>query len=290
MELSIVIVNYNAAKYIKNCLISINKSLNKSALSYEVIVVDSHSDSHDLTKLHNLKKYHALKIIKLSTNLGFGYACNTGIRKARGKIVLLLNPDCIVIGDSLQKLYSYTAVHKQAFIGAKLYDTDMTTQPSAGPFLSIAQLFFFLYLFGETFNVTKYSPEYIYPVDWVSGAVLAGYRSLFNKVGLFDAKIFLYMEDMEFLYRAKKMGYSTIFFPQAEFIHHGTVAADKRLSLYYLVSGIIYFSRKHYSHTTTQIIILLLYLKIIFVLAISYVFRISKLLTKYKYAYLALKK
>ncbi len=290
MELSIIIVNYNASRYLQDCLSSISKSLAKSTLSYELLVIDNNSNTDNKIRLYKLKKYRFLKIIQLNSNLGFGRATNTGIKKAKGKVVLLLNPDCLVIDDSIQKLYNFAVSHKNSFVSGRLYNRNLSPQPSAGPFLSFIPLIFFLYLFGETLNVTKYSPEFTYPVDWTSGAQLAGFRSVFNKVGLFDNKIFLYMEDMEFLYRAKKMGYSCIFFPEAKFIHYGTVTSDKKFSLYYLFSGILYFYRKHYSQKTTQIIFLLLYFKVIFTLLISYIFGLNNLYTKYKYAQLALKK
>jgi GT2 family glycosyltransferase len=96
-ELSIIIVNYNAPAAIAKCLQSIDAHL---ALEKEVIVVDNNSTEEHLDDL--ARQYAFVKVLRLPTNTGFGYANNVGVRNARGEKILLLNSDTELIDASLQ--------------------------------------------------------------------------------------------------------------------------------------------------------------------------------------------
>jgi GT2 family glycosyltransferase len=116
-----------------------------------------------------------------------------------------------------------------------------------------------LFLKGDTLGITRYSPQIVKTVDWVSGACLGGSKDAFLEVGLFDDAIFMYMEDIDFLYRAKKTGYTALFYPDARFIHLGAASsANRKTPVLNIYKGLLYFYRIHMSIIDQRILRLLL--------------------------------
>ena len=97
-DISIIIVNYNLAKSISDLLDSIKKYL--SAISYDVFVVDNNSSQREIELLP--KKYSWVNFIFLDKNYGFGIANNKGIENSKGEFILLLNPDTLLIDNSIE--------------------------------------------------------------------------------------------------------------------------------------------------------------------------------------------
>jgi GT2 family glycosyltransferase len=109
-------------------------------------------------------------------------------------------------------------------------------------------VFIMLFLKGDVLGFTRSSPSRISDVDWVSGACLMGRRSDFIAVGLFDEKIFLYMDEIDFLYRAKQKGYRIVYNPNARFIHVGAASSGtKKTPILNIYTGLLYFYTKHRS-------------------------------------------
>ena len=115
---------------------------------------------------------------------------------------------------------------------------------------------------GDDLGITRYSPREDREVDWVSGACLIGEKQSFLDVGLFDEGIFMYMEEIDFLYRAKKKGYAVHFIADAPFIHTGAASsATKRTPVVNIYRGLLYFYRKHRSIIEQRVLVLLLIMK-----------------------------
>jgi hypothetical protein len=246
MDLSIVIVSFNTADLTRDCLTSIYKHLGKSDLTFEVIVVDNVST--DGTREMLAQKFSQVRTILNGKNVGFGIANNQGIRKAKGTYVLLLNSDTILLDDSLAGMLTFAKAHPDSFVGPKLLNPDYTPQTSCGPFFSLPVVFAVLFLKGDRLGLTRWSPDATRPVDWLSGACILGPRKLFMDGLLFDEKIFMYMEEVDLLYRARMRGYKTYFYHACRIIHlGGGSSTNKRkgpvLNIY---KGFTYFYRKHY--------------------------------------------
>lgn len=281
MDLSIIIVNYNSINYLLDCLKSIKKSLIKCKFKYEVIVIDNASEKRDFSKI---KEIMPLKIIFNKSNIGFAKACNQGIDKAIGEYILLLNPDTIVLDKSIEKLLNFIKEKKDIFAGGRLLNSDLTRQPSCGVFYNLLAVFFLLFLKGEKLGITKSSPFVSKKVDWVSAACLIARKKDFLKVGGFDEKVFLYMEDVDLLFRAKTKNLSCYFFPNASFIHYGAVISGRENSAVNIYSGLVYFYNKHYNRSANLILIFLLYLKAYLLIFIGLISFNSKLVKGYKLA------
>lgn len=266
MKLSIIIPSFNTKELLDQCLTSIYASLNTSSVNYEVIVVDNSSTDGSVELVE--KKYKRVILIKNKENLGFGKANNIAIKKSRGEYILLLNSDCMVIGNGIDELLKF-AVNKHGFVGGKLFNEDGSIQPSCGPFYTLGVVFLMLFLKGDQLHLTRFSPNKNRDVDWVSGACLMGKRVDFESVGLFNESIFMYMEEIDLLFRAKKINLPTSFCASAHFTHVGAASSkDKRDPVVQIYRGLDYFYLEHYSTSEHKILRFLLRLKAWFVIAV----------------------
>ncbi len=254
MDLSIIIVSFNTKKLIDDCLASVFASLKGTDVSFEVIVVDNVST--DGTRDMLAKKYRNVRIILNSENVGFGRANNQGIAQARGDYIFLLNSDTIVTNNAIGKLLSFSRQHPRSFIGPKLLNLDRSPQTSCGPFFSLPVVFASLFLRGDRIRLTRWSPNSVRRVDWVSGAALLGPKKLFLDDLLFDEKIFMYMEEIDLLYRARRKGYHTLFYPRSVIIHLGSGSSTnkKKGPVLNIYRGLIYFYQKHHGRISTAIL------------------------------------
>lgn len=244
MDLSIIIPSYNTKALLERCLTSTFMSLQGSDISYEVIVVDNASGdgSPDLVR----KKFPQVQLVRNKKNIGYGKANNQAIKMTKGEYILLLNSDIVVQNDAIGALYRFIKDKKKAFAGGKLFNEDGPAQPSCGPFYSLPVVALMLFVKGDYWGATRVSPNEERRVDWVSGACLIGQKSAFVQVGLFDEGIFMYMEEIELLYRAREQGYATFFVPEARFIHTGAASsADRRTPVVNIYRGLLYFYQKH---------------------------------------------
>jgi GT2 family glycosyltransferase len=285
MDLSVVIVSYNTEKLLDDCLSSLFASFVRSSISLEVIVVDNIST--DGTRLMLKKKYPQVIAVLNNENVGFGRANNQGIRKAKGEYVLLLNSDTIIPKGEINKLYEFALQHPKSFVGPKLLNIDKSPQTSCGPFFTLPVVFAVLFLKGDTTGITRWSPDKIQRVDWVSGACFIGRRRAFLDDLLFDEKIFMYMEEVDLFMRAKKRGYQVFFYPGSGIIHLGSGSSTNKrtgpvLNIY---KGLTYIYRKHYSPLARVLLKDLLKKKAILSVLIGYIAGSEYLKKTYAQAY-----
>lgn len=264
MDLSIIIVSFNTKTLTENCLTSVIKSLASTSVSWEILVVDNVST--DGTREMLAKKFPMVRVIKNDENVGFGRANNQGIKEARGEHVLLLNSDTIVLNNAIGKLLSFGKQHPNAFVGAKLLNLDRSPQTSCGPFFWLPVAFAALFLKGDYLGLTRWSPDRVRKVDWVSGACILGPKKLFMNDLLFDEQIFMYMEEIDLLYRAKKKGYPTYFYPRSLIVHlgGGSSPTKRKGPVLQIYKGLLYFYKKHRSPLALAVLRLFLKTKAIF--------------------------
>lgn len=246
MDLSIIILSYNTKDLLTRCLDSVFQSLINAQFSFEVIVVDnaSRDGSRDILN----KKYTQVIKIFNNGNVGYGRANNQGIQRAKGTYILLINSDIQVIGRSIEELYRFICAHPRSFAGGKLLNEDGSVQASCGPMVSLPVVALMLLGKGDALGITRYSPVGNKRVDWVSGACLIGEKHSFANVGLFDEGIFMYMDEIDLLYRAKQKGYAVYFVADARFVHTGAASSKgRRTPVVNIYRGLLYFYRKHRS-------------------------------------------
>jgi GT2 family glycosyltransferase len=260
-------------------------SFKGSDIQVEVIVVDNVST--DGSKEMVKKKYPKVILIANSENVGFGKANNQGIKIARGELSLLLNSDTIVQNDALVKLVRFSKSHPTNFVGPKLFNLDGTPQTSGGPFFTLPVVIAALFLKGDHTGLTRQSPDETRFIDWVSGACIIAPTKLFLDDLLFDEGIFMYMEEVDLLMRARAKGYRTMFYHEAHITHlGGGSSTNKRkgpvLNIY---RGFLYLYKKHYNKLSTGILRLLLKTKALIAIALGKVSGKKDLQEIYEEAY-----
>ena len=274
LDLSIIIVSFNTKEITENCLKSIFKSLEKTKLSYEIIVVDNDSKDGSIEMLKKFQLSHpsTFKLVQNKTNAGFGKANNQAVKQARGKYILFLNSDVVVLDEAIEKLFAFLKENENTvhFVGGKLLNKDLTPQPSSGPFYSLPVVFGWIFLRGDLWNLTRYSPDQLRKTDWVSGACILTTKNAFNSLGGFDESIFMYMDEVDLLYRAKKKGYQVFLYPQSRFIHLGSASSDGRtFPVQQAYRGLLYFYKKHHSKLQLFLLKFMLQLKALISVAIG---------------------
>lgn len=238
MKLSIIVVDYNSSKYIVPCLNSIKQFL--SGIEFEVIIVDNCSPENHGEEYKQILSN--VKYFRLDQNLGFGGGNNYGAKQASGDYLLLLNPDTLLVDDSVQKMVSFLDFHDE--IGALtclLYNDEKTMQKNFfGKFQSLGSLVLRHY----NYQKIDQSKEFFY-TDIVTGAAFMIKKERFLQAGGFDEKIFMYLEDDDLCKTLVDLGYKNAVLNTARIIHlEGKSAAARQRKIYYYESQ-DYYWRKH---------------------------------------------
>ena len=230
MDLSIIIVSFNTKELTLKCIDSILASRLK--ITYEIIVVDNGSSDGSQEDFKRLSDKR-IKLILNDKNLGFAKANNQGIRKAKGKYILLLNSDTEVKKGAIDNLYDFAKVKKSVgVVGARLLNPDGSIQGSVYRVPTITRTIY-QYWFDKGKFLDKYYPESRVPVEVeavVGGAFLITQEAL-NKVGLLDERYFMYFEDLDYCRRARKAELKVYYLPSSEIIHHHGVSGKKLVSI-----------------------------------------------------------
>lgn len=258
--LSIVIVNYNSAQYLSDCVESIKNTVNRS---YEIIVVDNASSDNSLTYLR--KQYPQIKIIANTSNRGFSSANNQGAQIAKGRYLLLLNADTKLLTNLSPALNVLEHEEWIGAIGIKMRGRKGEVRRSAGKFPNPLRLFRFssLYYSNTLFQHTRKkqgkATNYII-VDWIEGSFILTKMSIWNNLKGMDENYFMYIEDVDFCWRIKKLGKTVIYFPEIEYVHYGGYEVNR---IGYLIDGFVLFHRKHSGTLTNVIVSIILFIGII---------------------------
>jgi GT2 family glycosyltransferase len=227
MDLSIVIVNWNSAALLRDCLRSIYATA--SALEFEVIVIDN--ASFDGSELMVRREFPAVRFIQSDQNLGFAGANNVAFTHSSGRNVLFLNPDTEITGNALSLMCTtLDAIPDAGAVGCRLLNSDLSLQTScvqAFPSL-LNQTLDFEFLQHLFPNSSLWGTRSLYArnsqaaaVDIISGACLMIRRIVFEQVGQFSTDYFMYAEDMDLCYQANRAGWRNYFVGDATVIHHG---------------------------------------------------------------------
>ena len=230
MDLSIIIVSYNTKKLTSDAIDSLY--VKDQGISFETIVIDNNSQDGSVEALRSYaKKYKNFKLIENSSNTGYAFANNQGIKISKGQYILLLNSDTVVKEGALKKLLDFAKGKGDAgVVGPKLLNGDDTVQPSCLRFPTIKNAIL-QYWFNQKGLFDKYAPAGKNPVivDSVVGAAFLITPKAKKEVGTLDEKYFFYFEDIDYCKRVKDAGLKVYYLPEAEIIHyHG--ASGKALA------------------------------------------------------------
>lgn len=264
MTLSIVTLSYNTPDLVINCVSTLSNQFEKELKEgiVEIIVVDNASRKEVLETVEKeLNGKEGIKLIKNKENLGFGGGCNLGAKNSKGEYILFLNSDTRTSDKGFLSMTEYLRNNsKVAILGGKLLNFDGTPQSSMGKFYNLFN-FFIMLVGGERIGLLRSSPSKTCAVDWVSGACFMVRKSIFQDLGGFDEKLFMYMEDVELCFRAKKAGYEVYYYPDVHVSHKEQGSSNRTFAVLNIYKGLLYFYKKHKSKAEYQIVRFSLWIK-----------------------------
>jgi len=260
-KISVLIITYNNASTISDCLESIKS---QGMGDYEILVMDNSSE--DLT-LEQIKKYDDIKVFHSKENTGFAAGMNYLSKQADGEYLFMLNPDCICPNNTLETLYEFAQDHKGVISPALIYP-DNTPQPSARQLISYKNVLFSrrspLYQMGfaKTGNAGYLILEKTARVPAVSATALFLHGKLFAQIGGFDERFFLYLEDIDLCKRLNEINADVWYLPELKITHilgTSSSCASIKTSYYHHLSMYKYFT-KHFPGNYIKNVLLLLLL------------------------------
>jgi GT2 family glycosyltransferase len=226
MDLTVIIVNYNVREFLGNALRSVSEALR--GIDGEVIVVDNASDDGSVEMVRS--EHPSVRVIANDKNLGFAAANNIALREARGRYLLLLNPDTVVQEDTFQTIIRFLDDHPDAGLaGCRILNPDGTLQPACRrsfptPWVAftkisgLAALYPRSRVFGR-YNLGYLDPEVTHEVDAISGSFMAVRREAYEQAGGLDEDFFMYGEDLDWCYNIRQAGWKVYYVADTRIIH-----------------------------------------------------------------------
>ncbi len=227
IDISVVILNFNTRSLTKLCLDSLKRS-KLGSYTMEIIVCDN--DSTDGTLEMVKKEFPDVIWIQNKENVGFAAGNNPGIRKAKGRYIVLLNSDTEVEPKAIRSMITFMDSHPKAGAATcKLMLMDGTLDPACHRglptpwnactyYAKLEKLFPKVKLFSGYHQLYK-DLSTIHEVDCISGAFFLVRREVIETVGLLDEEYFMYGEDIDWAYRIKEAGWQIWFNPKVTVLH-----------------------------------------------------------------------
>jgi GT2 family glycosyltransferase len=234
MELSIIFVNWNSVKYLRECIESIRE--HTTGIAYEIVVVDNASPDMDAGTLKEL--IPGIQLIESDKNLGFASANNLGFRHSTGEYTLFLNPDTKLLSPAINAMLAHMkALPDAGIVGCKLLNTDRSVQLSSiQKFPTILNQVLdaeYLRLRWPHCPLWEIAPLFakdvgILRVDVIPGACMLIRRSTFEAVGMFSEDYFMYAEDIDLNCKLKATGYVNYYVGDVEIVHYGGRSSSRQ--------------------------------------------------------------
>lgn len=266
IDLSVLIVSWNVRDLLADCLASIaagpvtliapDGTLHgEGGLLTEVIIVDSASSdgTPDLVR----ERFPWATLITCKQNVGFTRGNNLALARARGRYLLLLNPDTVVHDDALPALVRHLDAHPEVGIaGPRVLNADGSTQSTRRRFPTPLTAFVeSTWLQGyaprrilDRYYVTDQPDDSVCEVDWVQGCALLARRAVYEQIGGLDEGYVMFSEELDWCRRARQAGWQVHYVGTACLTHYGgqsTAQVETRKHIYFQQSKLRYFRKYH---------------------------------------------
>lgn len=255
-SLDIILVNRNSGAELLVCLTSIAHADKTAFRLCRVCVVDDASTDGSATNCQGLSL--PLEIIRNLEHTGYGASCNRGAEKSSADYILFLNTDCLVLSDSLDQPILYMERPEQAgtgIVGIQLLNAAGATSRSCARFPTFGRML------SNSLGLDRIFPS-LFPshqmkqwdhletrqVDQVIGAFMLIRRALFERLGGYDERFFVYMEDLDLSLRMSRLGYRSMYLASAKAEHKGGETARKvqAESLFFVLRSRIQYAFSHF--------------------------------------------
>jgi len=255
--IDIVLVNWNSGSQLRDAMASI--AANHGGLVGSVVVVDNKSSDDSLQDANFGNQEIPLDLVLNECNRGFGAACNQGAADGRSEYILFLNPDTRLFPGSLSIPLEFMERNENSGIGIagiQLIDSTGAVSRSCARFpstpLLLAQalgLNKLPWLRAWSQHMGEWDHAHDREVDQVIGAFFLIRRSLFESLGGFDERFFVYFEEVDISYRARQAGWRSVYLADAQAFHAGGGASEKVKAhrLFYSLRSRLLYASKHFS-------------------------------------------
>jgi GT2 family glycosyltransferase len=259
MNIDVVIVNWNSGYHLCRCLESLAGMGDEKTLVHAVTVVDNASTDESLQFPSCLYQILPLTVIKNDDNLGFAAACNQGAAATAAEFLLFLNPDVVLQSGCLSAPFHYLTEPEHSRVGIagiQLLTSNGAVARSCARFPRPSSLL------GNILGLDRVAPA-LFPrhflddwphdnsrnVDQVMGAFLFIRRLVFERIGRFDERFFMYYEDLDLSLRARMQGWSSQYLVEARAVHFGggTTSGIKSRRMFYACRSRLLYSLKHFT-------------------------------------------
>lgn len=271
MQLSIVIVSYNVRHFLEQCLLSVARATR--GMETETWVVDNNSADGSVEMVRS--RFPWVRLIANADNPGFATANNQALQMAKGKYVLLLNPDTLVSEDTFRQCHAFSEAHADlGGLGVMMIDGSGRFLPESKrglptPWVAFTKAFGLARLFPASRRFGRYHQGYLsavetHVVDVLSGAFMWMRKAALDKVGLLDEAFFMYGEDIDLSYRLTLGGYRNYYFPGTSIIHYKG-ESTKRGSLNYVrvfYQAMVVFAHKHFVGSQGKLLVFMMQMAI----------------------------
>lgn len=268
MRLSIVVVTWNARKYVQECLCSLTKL--RELNSGEIIVVDN--DSSDGTPDLISESFPCAKLIRNRSNLGFAKATNIGVKAAAGQYICLINSDVVVPEGCIESMLRYMELHRDIGllgpqmlgVDGKIHRSTMRLPTVWSAFcraLALDSLFKGSKVFGG-FLMRDFEHDTTMDVEVLNGWFWMVRRAALEQVGLLDERFFIYGEDIDWSRRFQHAGWRVVLYHEASALHYGGGSSSRTPIRFYIEMqrANLQYWEKHCSRIETSGYVLTLWL------------------------------
>jgi GT2 family glycosyltransferase len=249
LQVAVVVVSFNTRDLLLNCVASVFEST--QGRSIELVIVDNASEDNSYEAVR--EAFPQAGAIRNSSNLGFGAACNQGIRATTARLILLLNSDAVLTAPAFHTLCDYLERNERCgAAGCRLIDAAGDEVTNTRNFLTPFNQVFELSGMESGLRRLKRTHQpnldrnlIDCTVDWIDGACLMLKRDALDEVGLFDERFFMYSEDEDLCFRLKKLGWLVCFCAAGTAVHHGAASSSlNRIEMlrYFYSSQLLFLS------------------------------------------------
>jgi GT2 family glycosyltransferase len=278
LDVSVCIVTLRVKDLLRDCLKSL---IENTHVTYEVIVVDNGSKDGTADMLG--KDFPSVRFVENQENRGYTAPMNQAMRLGRGRYLIQLNPDTLVLPQAIDRLVAFMDAHLQVGIcGPKVLNQDLTLQKPCrrGEPTPLAVISYFsglASLFPKNRRLGQYLMSYLdenqtHTVDGVSGSCMVARRSVAEQVNFLDETFFAYQEDADFCHRVRDCGWQVMYYPEAQIIHFGGQGGSRvqpYRSIYEWHRSYYHYYRKHLAKNYFPVFNWLYYLAMLFKLLLS---------------------
>ena len=285
MDISIIIVNYNAKKLLNDCLKSVQIAC--KGVDCEIWVVDNNSNDGSIKMLN--ENFLNINLIQNKENVGFSIANNKALKNVKGQNILILNPDTILNKDTIKNCLKFMRKNKKCgAIGVQMTNLKGEFLPESkrgfptawASFCKLSKLnnVFYKSKIFNSYHLGHLDKDQNHSVEILTGAFMFIRKNVLDKIGFFDEDFFMYGEDIDLSKRILNSGWENWYLGTEKIFHYKGGSTNKLSKEYvkHFYNAMYIFCKKYNPKVSSLYFILINIIKMIHILKIYLIKIITK--------------